>query len=223
VSSVDRDPPPVEREWLHAGTVARPHGLDGSFHVADARPRLLVLGGVVLVEGRPRTIERRAGHDHGVIVRIEGCADRAAAEALRGAQLLVAREGAPELEEDEWWAEELEGCAVADAGRPVGVVRRLVEMPSCELLEVELDGGGELLVPLVGDAVRSVDVERRVIDVDLTFLDVDLTRSDADLTRSDADLTRSDADLTRSDADLTRSDADLPHRDVEVPPAAGEE
>ena len=32
------------------------------------------------------------------------------------------------------------------------------------------DGGGELLVPMVRDAVRSVDVGARRIDVDLAFL-----------------------------------------------------
>jgi ribosomal 30S subunit maturation factor RimM len=32
------------------------------------------------------------------------------------------------------------------------------------------DGAGELLVPLVRDAIRSIDVERRVIDVDREFL-----------------------------------------------------
>jgi ribosomal 30S subunit maturation factor RimM len=60
---------------------------------------------------------------------------------------------------------------VHDAGRPVGVVRNMLELPSCEVLEVTReDGNGDLLVPLVGDAVREVDVEGRSIDVDLRFL-----------------------------------------------------
>ena len=51
-------------------------------------------------------------------------------------------------------------------GRSAGCV----ELPSCEVLEVERAGGGELLVPLVTDAVREVDLDRRAIDVDLRFL-----------------------------------------------------
>ncbi len=44
-------------------------------------------------------------------------------------------------------------------------------LPSCECLEVERVGGApDLLVPLVRDAVRAVDVRRRRIDVDLRFL-----------------------------------------------------
>ena len=162
------------RGWLRAGSVGRPHGLDGSFHVNDGNPLLLTLGAVVTVAGTPRRIERRAGHDRGVILRLEGCADRAAAQGLRGAELLVVRSEAPELGPDEWWADELEGCLVHDSGRRIGVVRRLLGLPSCEVMEVERDGGGgELLVPLVGDAVRSVDTERREIDIDVAFLGED--------------------------------------------------
>jgi 16S rRNA processing protein RimM len=105
------------------------------------------------------------------IVRLEGCEQREAALRLRGAELLVARERAPRLGPGEWWAEDLEGCRVVDRQRPVGVVRRLVGLPSCEALEVERLDGGELLVPLVADAVRDVDVKRGRIDVSLSFLE----------------------------------------------------
>jgi ribosomal 30S subunit maturation factor RimM len=44
-------------------------------------------------------------------------------------------------------------------------------LPSCEVLEVDRVGGGELLVPLIADAVRDVDVEAKRIDVDLAFLE----------------------------------------------------
>jgi 16S rRNA processing protein RimM len=151
--------------------VGRPHGLDGSFHVVQPVADLLAAGADVRVGGSDRRIERRAGFDARPIVRLDGDRDRTAAEALRGREILVAREGAPELGPDEWWAEDLEGCAVSDSGRAVGVVTRLVELPSCEVLEVARAAGGEpLLVPLVSDAVRDVDLEQRVIDIDLRFL-----------------------------------------------------
>ena len=114
---------------------------------------------------------------------------------MNGTELMVARADVAELEPDEWWAEDLEGCAVYDGERPVGVVSALLALPSCEVLEVrrraedgdapDADGaaggtgdrGGApdrpLLVPLIRDAVRSVDIERRVIDVDLRFLGED--------------------------------------------------
>jgi 16S rRNA processing protein RimM len=157
--------------WLRAGRVGRPHGLDGSFHVIDPSPALLSEGARLLIDGREVTISRRAGDDRRPIVRLEGHERREAAEALRGHELLAARSEAPHLDEDEWWAEDLEGCIVHDAGRELGTVRRLVGLPSVDVLEVaRSDGAGELLVPLVKDAVRSVDIERKLIEVDLGFL-----------------------------------------------------
>jgi 16S rRNA processing protein RimM len=125
----------------------------------------------VTVAGRPARIERRDGTDTRPILRLEGHSGRDAAEALRGEPLLVPASALPELGEDEWWAYELEGCRVTDGEREVGVVRRMRALPSCEMLEVDRTGGGELLVPLVSDAVRDVDVPGRRIDVDLAFLE----------------------------------------------------
>jgi 16S rRNA processing protein RimM len=157
-------------QWLHAGRVGRPHGLDGSFHVTRPNVALLQNAEAVRVEDRELEITRRAGTASRMILRLEDHENRAAAEALRGKDMLVARSAAPELGPEEWWAEDLAGCAVHDGDREVGTVRRLIELPSCEVLEVARLGGGELLVPLVTDAVRKVDLDRRAIDVDLRFL-----------------------------------------------------
>ncbi|HEX3691511.1 MAG TPA: ribosome maturation factor RimM [Solirubrobacteraceae bacterium] len=157
--------------WLRAGVVGRPHGLDGSFHVVEPVATLLEMGAEVRVGEVRWEIVRVAGHDGRPIVRLEGCDERRAAEALSGQELLVSRTAAPDLEEDEWWATDLEGCAVRDGDREVGVVARLLALPSCEVLEVTRAGDAPaLLVPLVRDAVRDVDLEERVIDVDLQFL-----------------------------------------------------
>jgi 16S rRNA processing protein RimM len=157
-------------EWLHAGRVGRPHGLDGSFHVTRPSGQLLQTAQTVMIDDREFEITRRAGTPQRLILRLEAHENREAAEALRGKDMLVARLEAPELGPDEWWAEDLVGCSVHDGERAVGTVRRLVELPSCEMLEVERADGGELLVPLVNDAVREVDLDRRAIDVDLRFL-----------------------------------------------------
>lgn len=162
---------PAPDSWVTVGIAGRAHGLDGSFHVQRARAELLIVGAEVTVADRPREITRRAGTDERPILRLAGCEDRAAAEALRGRELRVTREALPPLSEDEWWAEELEGCQVTDGEQPVGQVQGLLALPSCEALQVLRPEGGELLVPLVGDAVRAVDVAGRRIDISLDFVD----------------------------------------------------
>jgi 16S rRNA processing protein RimM len=158
---------------LPAGRVGRAHGLDGSFYVTRPRPRLLGIGAVVNVAGLTAPIVRRAGTEQRPIIRIEGVEDRAAAEALRGMELVLEGGDAPTLGEGEWWAHELEGCAVLDGDRLLGTVSRLIELPSCEALEVlPVDGGEPVLVPMVKDAVREVAPAERRIEVDLEFLDL---------------------------------------------------
>jgi 16S rRNA processing protein RimM len=164
---------------LPVGRVGRSHGLDGSFYVTRALARLLTLGAELRVarpagEGELRAaIVRRAGTDRHPIVRLAGIEDRAGAEALRGAQLSVQAADAPRLDEGEWWAHELEGCGVYDGQRRIGTVVRMLELPSCEALEVEPPGGGPaLLVPMVKDAVRAVDVVGARIEIDAGFLDL---------------------------------------------------
>jgi 16S rRNA processing protein RimM len=157
-------------DWLSAGRVGRAHGLDGSFVVTRPRPPLLVLGAALRVGDAEREIVRRAGTDEKPIVRLDGIDAREAADALRGQELLVSRAAAPPLGEDEYWPEDLEGCAVTDGDVTVGVVRALIGYPSVDVLEVEREGSEPLLVPMVRDAIRSVDVGARRIDVSLAFM-----------------------------------------------------
>ncbi len=154
---------------LNAGRVGRAHGLDGSFHVTRPRGVLLKLGGALRIGSDTFEVVRRAGTEDRPILRLLGVDDRAGVEALRGADLLVDRAAAPQLPAGEFWAEDLEGCAVVTAGgRELGVVDRMRPLPSCEALEV-----GDLLVPMVGDAVLEVDIAARRIVVDHAFLGID--------------------------------------------------
>ena len=148
------------RRLVTAGRVGRPHGLDGSFAVVDPQA-VLAVGTVVSVAGCERRVERRAGTDARPLLRLEGITDRGRADALRGELLLVSDSQAP-LEEGEWLAADLVGCRVEG----LGAVRRVLPAPSCDVLELE----GGALVPLIADAVRAVDLQRRRISVDRGFL-----------------------------------------------------
>lgn len=150
---------------LTVGRVGRPHGLDGSFYVVDPAPELPATDGVV----SGRRIVRRAGTTEKPILRLEGSTSREDALALRGLELTIPRDETM-LEEDEFWAEDLEGLAVFSGDVAVGFVRRMRALPSVEVLEVDRVDGSELLVPMVRDCVRSIDLEARRVDIDLDFL-----------------------------------------------------
>jgi ribosomal 30S subunit maturation factor RimM len=63
----------------------------------------------------------------------------------------------------EWLASDLVGCEVPG----LGSVKRVLDGPSCALLE--LDDG--TLVPFISDAVKSVDAGERRIHVERRFLE----------------------------------------------------
>ena len=139
--------------------MGRAHGLDGSFYVEQVA-EALETGAEVTVAGHSARIERRAGTDARPIVRLSGVGDRSAAEALRGERILIA---GGDLAEDEYLSADLVGCRVPG----VGQVRRVVQGPSCDVLEV---GDSSVLIPFVSDAIRSVDTDAGVIEVDTAFL-----------------------------------------------------
>jgi len=173
---------------LPAGRIGRAHGLDGSFYVTGPNSRLLTVGTQVTIAGRSAEIVRRAGTERRPIIRLDGIDDRESADALRGMVLSVEQIEAPALGEGEWWAHELEGCAVLDGERLIGTVQRMIELPSCEALEVRRETVGSqptgshppapLIVPMVKDAIRRMAVAERRIEVNLDFLGEDLAEPD---------------------------------------------
>jgi 16S rRNA processing protein RimM len=160
----------AHEEMVEAGRVGRAHGLDGSFHVTRPDARLLRGSQTLTLAGRALKVERYAGTDERPIVRLEGVSSREDAQALRGQALRVALEQLPTLGDGEFWAHELVGCAVYGDGRALGRVSGLLVLPSCEALQVETNEGGEMLIPMVKDAILEVDVRGQRIDVDLGFL-----------------------------------------------------
>jgi 16S rRNA processing protein RimM len=140
-----------------AGRVGKAHGRDGSFYVEDP-DHPLPEGTAVKMASRTLTVERRAGTDDRPLVRLSGLGDRDAVVPLRGELLLVEAE----LGEGEWLAGDLVGCEVPGLGR----VSRVLGGPSCDVLEL----GDGTLVPLVSDAIVSIDPHARRIEVRLEFL-----------------------------------------------------
>jgi 16S rRNA processing protein RimM len=152
--------------------VGRPHGKEGGFVVNGPTERvdLLETGRQVVVGGRELTVEWRKGTAERPLVKLAG-ADVA---ELRGLEMTVPRQAIGTLGEGEFLVADLVGCEAWDGPRRLGRVREVLLLPSVDVLEVERAEGEEpLLVPLVADAVRSVDVAARRIDVDSGFIHAD--------------------------------------------------
>ncbi|MEX0993466.1 MAG: ribosome maturation factor RimM [Solirubrobacterales bacterium] len=157
---------------LRIGRVGRARGTGGQFAVVEPTRRLelLAVGSLVQVGPTQTRIVARAGTGERPVIGIEGIVDRAGVGSIRGAEITVGRVALGELEAGEYLVDDLIGLAVTDGERSVGSVIDVMLLPAVDVLEVRRPDGTSLLVPLIRDAVRSIDVEQRRIDIVGQFL-----------------------------------------------------
>jgi len=110
---------------------------------------------------RWQVIEKARSHGATIVAKPEGCEDRDAALALRGAQVEVRRADFPKLRKDEFYWIDLIGCAVGNpAGESLGTVVSVDDHGAHPILET--DAG--LLIPFVDAYVVEVaPAEGRIV------------------------------------------------------------
>ncbi|HVK71393.1 MAG TPA: ribosome maturation factor RimM [Polyangium sp.] len=159
------------RRFVAVAEIARAHGIQGELRLKVYHEGSELLGQRPTLKLRlPDGVERAAditsirSANKAVLARIAGVADRDAADALRGAILLVPRDEFPTLDEGEFYACDVEGArAELGSGEVVGRVLALASYPTCEVLVVERTDGTKIEVPLLDDFVASVDADAGVV------------------------------------------------------------
>lgn len=103
----------------------------------------------------------------GVIARINGVADRNAAEALRGIELYVARDKLPPPEDDEFYYTDLIGMDAVDcSGTKVGTIVAIQNYGAGDIIEIRpVSGKQTVLLPFDKTYVPKIDPETRQIVV----------------------------------------------------------
>jgi 16S rRNA processing protein RimM len=148
---------------VQIGRVGRPHGLDGAFVVE--RPsddkRWWKTGARFLAGGDPVEVVGHRTSSGRPVIKLDRPVER-------GTLLEVERDALPPTGEDEYYAFELTGLEVVEEnGRVLGTVADVIPGVANDVLE--LDTG--VLLPMVEDCVRNVDLEARRIDVAAGFAD----------------------------------------------------
>ena len=102
-----------------------------------------------------------------VILKVAGVDSIETAEELRDAEICIPEADAAELDDDEFFDWQLEGCIVVTIdGEKIGVVREVMRTGGTENLVVESDERDHL-IPFAGSICTEVDLENKVITVDL--------------------------------------------------------
>ena len=112
-------------------------------------------------------VESVREHGGKLLMRLDGVADRNAAESLRGILFVVDSEDLPPIEDpDEFYDHQLEGLqVVTTTGQTVGPVAEVLHTAAGELLSIRAEEG-EVLVPFVSAIVTSVSLADQKIEID---------------------------------------------------------
>ncbi len=154
------------------GRIAALYGVRGwvkVFSHTDPRDNILhYQPWLVKINGAWHTLEHVEGriHQQGIVARLDGYDDRDAASTLLGCDIAVRPEQLAVLAPGEYYWSELIGLdVVTTEGLPLGVVEKLLETGSNDVLVVQ--GERERLIPyLPGQVVMKVDKEQGRIEVD---------------------------------------------------------
>lgn len=119
--------------------------------------------------GRPRPYVVKTARDHNgrLILTLEGVADRNAAEALRGAEVLISEADLPPPDEGEEYLHRLLGSRVFLADESlVGEFEAILDTPGQLTWVIKAANGKEILFPAVPEFLLGLDADAKVIHID---------------------------------------------------------
>lgn len=163
---------PSLEDLLLIGQFTVPHGVRGQLklHAITNRPEHLRRVSTVFVgdELKPYTLQRAAEHKAAVlIVTLDGVTTREAADLLRGREVYIRQTDAAPLADDEYYLHDLPGLSVQTVGgETLGVVKEVLETGANEVLVITRSDGTEVLIPMIKDVVKQLDIAGRLITIE---------------------------------------------------------
>ena len=159
-------------QLLRVGVISSTHGVRGEVKVyptTDDVNRFKKLKKVVLDTGREYIDLEISGvkfFKNLVILKFKGIDNINDIEKYKGKDLLVHREDAVALEENEnYVADLIDLKVVTDDGKVLGYLTEVMETGANDVYVVETEDGQELLLPAIRDCILDVDLDEEVMTV----------------------------------------------------------
>ncbi len=159
-------------QLLRVGVISSTHGVRGEVKVyptTDDANRFKKLKKVVLDTGREYIDLEISGvkfFKNQVILKFKGIDNINDIEKYKGKDLLVHREDAVKLEENENYVADLINLkVVTDEGQVLGCLTEVMETGANDVYVVETEDGKELLLPAIRDCILDVDLDEEVMTV----------------------------------------------------------
>ena len=161
-------------DLLQVGVITTTHGVRGEvkvFPTTDDPARYKKLKRVILDTGTEKRELEIAGvrfFKNLVIVKFKGIDNINDVEQYVRKNLYVTRDNAGELKENEYFIADLIGLSVkTDEGETLGEITDVLKTGANDVYVIRQDDGEELLIPVIKDCIKQVDVEGKNVLVHL--------------------------------------------------------
>lgn len=155
----------MSAEFVRIGQIVGAFGLKGEVKVVPMTEFTdrFDKGSRLRLDGNWVTVDSVRIHKGRPLLKLSGVEDATAAEVLQWHFLEASAKDMPQLDEDEYLVDDLIGLRVVTVeGEDLGEVEEVHAYPAHEVLEV-----GDMLIPLVKEFVKDVDLDNEKITVQL--------------------------------------------------------
>lgn len=160
----------MKDNYLRIGVITGPHGVHGEVKVyptTDDIHRFEELDNVCMDTGkeyRILDIEQVKYFKGVLIIKFRQITDRTEAEKYRNKDLLVDREHAIPLADDEYFICDIIGAKViTDDGQDFGILKEVLQTGANDVYVVDRKDGKEVLLPVIPDCILNVDTEQKTV------------------------------------------------------------
>lgn len=152
-----------QQDRVCIGAIAGVRGLKGEVRIKSftADPDDVAAYGPVSTDNGDKSYRINiTAHAKGlVIARLDGIADRTAAEALKGTKLYVPKDVLPAPEDGEYYHADLVGLtAKTEDGEHLGTVKAIHNFGAGDIIEIDA-GDDDMMIPFTANTIPVVDIE----------------------------------------------------------------
>ena len=160
----------MRHEILELGKVVNTHGIRGELKIQPwcDEPELFHELEYFYINGKKYEILRTRIHKNCIIAQVEGISSINEAELLKNCVITIEREALGELPDGTYYIADLEGLEVRTLeGKVLGRIDEIIKTGSNDVYVLKETGGKPVLIPVIEDVVKEVNVEEGYVLVEL--------------------------------------------------------
>ena len=159
-------------DYLRVGVISNTHGIRGEvkvFPTTDEKERFDDLEYVYLDTGKEKLkleIQNVKYFKNMVILKFKGIDNINDIEKYKGKDLLITRDQAVPLEPGQFFlCDVIDSRVVEENGNTVGILKEVLTTAANDVFVVTMDDGKEVLLPVIDECVKDIDLENKLVTV----------------------------------------------------------